>query len=77
MSLFPESENFSSAAHQLMLKYKDKKWYQLWGATIKKSLTICTHAIYSDSGGQSADITLWNHHKYFLTVAFFYLVYSL
>ncbi|XP_021964432.1 syntaxin-binding protein 5 isoform X2 [Folsomia candida] len=24
-----ESENFSSAAHQLMLKYKDKKWYQL------------------------------------------------
>lgn len=25
-----EAENFSSAAHQLMLKYKDKKWYQLW-----------------------------------------------
>jgi syntaxin-binding protein 5 len=24
-----ESENFSNAAHQLMLKYKDKKWYQL------------------------------------------------
>jgi len=24
-----EAENFSSAAHQLMLKYKDKKWYQL------------------------------------------------
>jgi len=24
-----ESENFSTAAHQLMLKYKDKKWYQL------------------------------------------------
>lgn len=25
-----DSENFSNAAHQLMLKYKDKKWYQLW-----------------------------------------------
>ncbi|CAG7649471.1 unnamed protein product [Allacma fusca] len=24
-----DAENFSSAAHQLMLKYKDKKWYQL------------------------------------------------
>ncbi|XP_066952290.1 syntaxin-binding protein 5 isoform X6 [Macrobrachium rosenbergii] len=24
-----ESESFSTAAHQLMLKYKDKKWYQL------------------------------------------------
>ncbi|XP_069961371.1 syntaxin-binding protein 5 isoform X4 [Cherax quadricarinatus] len=24
-----EAESFSSAAHQLMLKYKDKKWYQL------------------------------------------------
>lgn len=28
-----EAEAFSSSAHQLMLKYKDKKWYQLWGAT--------------------------------------------
>lgn len=25
-----EAENFSSTAHDLMLKYKDKKWYQLW-----------------------------------------------
>lgn len=24
-----EAENFSSSAHDLMLKYKDKKWYQL------------------------------------------------
>jgi syntaxin-binding protein 5 len=24
-----DAEKFSSAAHQLMLKYKDKKWYQL------------------------------------------------
>ncbi|CAL8108825.1 unnamed protein product [Orchesella dallaii] len=24
-----EAETFSTAAHQLMLKYKDKKWYQL------------------------------------------------
>nr|XP_023016179.1 syntaxin-binding protein 5 isoform X4 [Leptinotarsa decemlineata] len=24
-----EAENFSSSAHELMLKYKDKKWYQL------------------------------------------------
>jgi Synaptobrevin len=24
-----EAEAFSSSAHQLMLKYKDKKWYQL------------------------------------------------
>ena len=24
-----DAENFSSAAHQLMLRYKDKKWYQL------------------------------------------------
>jgi syntaxin-binding protein 5 len=24
-----ESENFASSAHTLMLKYKDKKWYQL------------------------------------------------
>lgn len=24
-----EAENFSSTAHDLMLKYKDKKWYQL------------------------------------------------
>lgn len=24
-----ESENFSQTAHSLMLKYKDKKWYQL------------------------------------------------
>lgn len=25
-----EAENFQSSAHGLMLKYKDKKWYQLW-----------------------------------------------
>lgn len=25
-----ESENFAGSAHGLMLKYKDKKWYQLW-----------------------------------------------
>lgn len=25
-----EAENFSTSAHDLMLKYKDKKWYQLW-----------------------------------------------
>lgn len=25
-----EAENFQSSAHNLMLKYKDKKWYQLW-----------------------------------------------
>lgn len=24
-----EAENFSSAAHQLMVKYRDRKWYQL------------------------------------------------
>lgn len=24
-----EAENFSSTAHDVMLKYKDKKWYQL------------------------------------------------
>jgi len=24
-----EAENFSTAAHQLMAKYRDKKWYQL------------------------------------------------
>lgn len=24
-----EAENFSQTAHELMLKYKDKKWYQL------------------------------------------------
>lgn len=24
-----EAENFSSSAHELMLKYRDKKWYQL------------------------------------------------
>lgn len=24
-----EAENFSSSAHEIMLKYKDKKWYQL------------------------------------------------
>lgn len=24
-----EAENFSQSAHELMLKYKDKKWYQL------------------------------------------------
>lgn len=24
-----EAENFSSSAHELMNKYKDKKWYQL------------------------------------------------
>jgi syntaxin-binding protein 5 len=24
-----EAENFSTSAHDLMLKYKDKKWYQL------------------------------------------------
>lgn len=24
-----EAENFQSGAHNLMLKYKDKKWYQL------------------------------------------------
>lgn len=27
-----EAENFSTSAHSLMLKYKDKKWYQLWNA---------------------------------------------
>lgn len=25
-----QASEFSSSAHQLMLKYKDKKWYQLW-----------------------------------------------
>lgn len=25
-----EAENFQSSAHNLMLKHKDKKWYQLW-----------------------------------------------
>lgn len=25
-----QAAEFSSSAHQLMLKYKDKKWYQLW-----------------------------------------------
>lgn len=25
-----QAGEFSSSAHQLMLKYKDKKWYQLW-----------------------------------------------
>lgn len=24
-----EAQNFTGTAHQLMLKYKDKKWYQL------------------------------------------------
>ena len=24
-----EAENFQSSSHDLMLKYKDKKWYQL------------------------------------------------
>lgn len=24
-----EAQNYSSTAHSLMLKYKDKKWYQL------------------------------------------------
>ena len=24
-----EAENFQNSAHGLMLKYKDKKWYQL------------------------------------------------
>ena len=23
-----QAENFAQAAHQVMLKYKDKKWYQ-------------------------------------------------
>lgn len=25
-----EAENFAHSAHDLMNKYKDKKWYQLW-----------------------------------------------
>lgn len=29
-----EAENFSSSAHELMLKYKEKKWYQLWSASL-------------------------------------------
>lgn len=28
--MMSEAENFSQGAHGLMLKYKDKKWYQLW-----------------------------------------------
>ena len=28
-AMMNEAENFSSSARQLMLKYKDKKWYQL------------------------------------------------
>ena len=27
--MMSEAENFSTSAHGLMLKYKDKKWYQL------------------------------------------------
>lgn len=27
--MMTEAENFSSSAHNLMTKYKDKKWYQL------------------------------------------------
>ena len=28
--MMSEAEGFSQSAHGLMLKYKDKKWYQLW-----------------------------------------------
>lgn len=28
--MMTEAESFSQGAHGLMLKYKDKKWYQLW-----------------------------------------------
>lgn len=38
-----EAENFSSAAHQLMLKYKDKKWYQLWARRLSLYLTFTFH----------------------------------
>jgi syntaxin-binding protein 5 len=27
--MMSEADNFSHSAHSLMLKYKDKKWYQL------------------------------------------------
>ena len=27
--LMADADNFSSTAHQLMMRYKDKKWYQL------------------------------------------------
>lgn len=26
--LMNQADNFATAAHQIMLKYKDKKWYQ-------------------------------------------------
>ena len=28
--MMANAENFSQASHQLMQKYKDKKWYQFW-----------------------------------------------
>lgn len=37
-----EAENFSQSAHELMLKYKDKKWYQLWSHFLPNSVGICT-----------------------------------
>ena len=27
--LMADADNFSNTAHQLMMRYKDKKWYQL------------------------------------------------
>lgn len=36
-----EAENFGSSAHELMLKYKDKKWYQLWSNSYKV-VRFCT-----------------------------------
>lgn len=29
--MMAHAENFAQASHQLMNKYKDKKWYQFWG----------------------------------------------
>ena len=28
--MMANAENFSTGSHQLMQKYKDKKWYQFW-----------------------------------------------
>lgn len=44
-----EAQAFSSGAHELMLKYKEKKWYQLWSVQTRTLVIVQYVAPYLKS----------------------------
>lgn len=69
-----EAENFQSSAHSLMLKYKDKKWYQIWiGGMLMISglISLCIDTMATSSNMSlihvatlplSQVVKMWTHY---------------